>query len=157
MDQKSIEIRSFADRTRCKQHTGEFSRVQQHLAPETDINNIMSKYEKTGVIQHLNRYGGQYGDFGDIPQYQEGLNRVMAAEEMFMSLPSKIRDRFHNDPGNFIAFATDGDNLEEMRKMGLAPPAPLKEPVEERPSLGAKGDDKAAKQPKKPDPEPGDQ
>lgn len=131
------KIRSFQDRTPSRQHTGEFSRTQQSLAGETDINNIMSKYQKTGVIQHLNRYQGQYGEFGDVPAYKEGLERVMAAEEMFMSLPSTIRERFGNDPGKFIAFATEPNNIEELRKMGLAPKAPLEGAVERSPLGGA--------------------
>lgn len=81
----------------------------------------MAKYQKTGVLTHVNQYAGQYGDFSGVPDYKTGLERIQAADEMFMSLPAKIRDRFSNDPANFIAFATDEKNLEEMREMGLAP------------------------------------
>lgn len=151
MDSKTPKIRSFFDRQRTKQHTGEESRVQQHLAEETDINRIMAKYQKTGILTHVNRYAGEYGDFSGVPDYKEGLERIQAAEDMFMSLPSSIRDRFKNDPANFIEFATNSDNLEEMRKMGLAPPAP---PVVERPTLGAKGGAAPPEEEKKPQPKP---
>jgi len=118
-----MQIRKFGDRRPVRQHVGETSRVQQNLRDETDINRIMAKYERTGILTHVNRYAGEYGDFSGVPDYKSGVERVLAAEEMFMSLPAKIRDRFGNDPGNFIDFATDRGNIDEMRKMGLAPPA----------------------------------
>jgi len=124
-----MKILKFGDRNRTKQIVGEESRTQQHLAAETDVNAIMRKYEKTGVLTHVARYAGEYGDFSGVPDYQTGLNMVMAADEMFSSLPARIRDRFNNDPARFIAFATDAKNLEELQKMGLAPtPAPPPEP-----------------------------
>jgi len=53
---------------------------------ETDVNNIMRKYEKTGILTHVARYAGEYGDFSGVPDYKEGLERIMAANEMFDSL-----------------------------------------------------------------------
>lgn len=132
---------------RVKQHIGDRVLVQQHLRDETDINNIMRKYEKTGILTHVNQYAGQYGDFSGIPDYQTGLNRIRESQEMFMSLPASIRDKFNNDPGKFIEFATDKENLAEMQKMGLAPIPPS---VEERPTLGAEEGGK----PPKADPKP---
>lgn len=116
------EILKFGDRNRSQQPVGEKSMTQQNMAAETDINNIMAKYEKHQILTHINKYAGEYGDFSGVPDYREGLERIMAAEEMFQSLPAKIRDRFNNDPANFIEFATNGENLPELRKMGLAPP-----------------------------------
>jgi len=88
---------------------------------ETDVNNIMRKYEKTGILTHVARYAGEYGDFSGVPDYKEGLERIMAANEMFDSLPARLRDRFGNDPAKFIDFATNPENLDELRTMGLAP------------------------------------
>lgn len=118
---KNFEIRKFGQRKAVKQHVGEASLTQQHLAEETDINYILAKYQKTGVITHVAKFAGQYGDFSGVPDYKTGLEMVMAADDMFMSLPSSIRDRFGNDPAQFIAFATDEKNHDEMIKMGLAP------------------------------------
>ena len=114
-----------------KKHFDEHPRVQfntigeslTHQAPkdECDINNIMAKWERTGVLDHFNKHQGQYGDFTEIPtNYQESLNSVLLAEEMFNELPSKIRRKFANDPGNFLDFATDPENIDEMIKLGLA-------------------------------------
>lgn len=120
----AIKIVKFGERVRVRQHIGECSRVQQQFAQESDVNAIMRKYEKTGILTHVSRYAGEYGDFSGVPDYKAGLERVMAADEMFMSLPARIRDRFNNDPAKFIEFATNAENIDELRALGLAPELP---------------------------------
>jgi phage internal scaffolding protein len=97
------------------------SLAHQAMAPECDINTIMKRYERTGVLEHRNRFEATYSDFTNAPSdYQESMNAVLAAEEMFSSLPSKIRRRFHNDPGAFLDYVSNPDNLDEMIALGLA-------------------------------------
>lgn len=97
------------------------SRTHQSMSPECDINSIMKKYERTGILEHRNTFEGQYGDFTDAPSdYHESMNSVIAANEMFDTLPAKVRRRFHNDPGAFIDFVGNPDNQDEMIKLGLA-------------------------------------
>jgi len=112
------------------------SLTHQSMAPECDINTIMRKYERTGVLEHRNTYEGTYGDFSDAPSdYHESMNQVLAADEMFETLPAKIRRRFHNDPGVFLDFATNPENQDELIKLGLATarPEPLLEPIQPSP------------------------
>lgn len=116
-----MEIKKFGDRERSTINTGTHSHVQQNLMQETDINRIMAKYQKTGVLTHVNQNAGLYGDFSDVQDYKSGLERIMAADDLFLSLPATIRDRFKNDPAAFIDFALDPNNNDEMQKMGLAP------------------------------------
>jgi len=97
------------------------SLTHQSMAAECDINTIMKKYEKTGVLEHRNRFEGAYGDFSNVPEsYHESMNAVIAAEEMFSTLPARVRRRFHNDPGAFIDFATNPDHAQDMIDLGLA-------------------------------------
>lgn len=102
----------------------EESLTQQHMAAECDINTIMSRYQSTGEITHIAAQAGEYGDFSEVTDYKTGIERLLEADALFMELPSSIRDRFNNDPAAFIEFASDPKNIEEMRKMGLAPPLP---------------------------------
>jgi len=107
------------------------SMTHQSHKDECDINNIMRKFEKFGVLEHRNNYQGQYGDFTAVPQdYQEAINSVIAAQEMFLELPSKIRRRFGNDPGAFLDFASDPENQQSMVDMGLATPRVVEEKEE---------------------------
>lgn len=98
-----------------------FSRTKQSFKDECDVNLVMKRFERTGVLDHLNEFQGQYGDFTDVPQsYHEAVNQVMAAQDMFMTVPPRIRAMFENDPGQFLAFVQDPANLEEMVQLGLA-------------------------------------
>lgn len=95
------------------------SLTKRSFKNECDINIIMSKFEKTGLISHHNAQQGQYGNFIGAPDYHHAMNLIIQANEMFASLPSKIRARFNNDPSEFLSFAQDPENTEEMIKLGL--------------------------------------
>ena len=119
------EIYKDGDRNRITLDTGKESNVEQHHAKDVDINNIMAKYTRTGILEHQRTYNGNYGDFSADISYQEALNTVMLAQDMFMDLPAEVRRKFDNDPGAFLQWADDPENLEEMRELGLA-----REPLE---------------------------
>lgn len=93
--------------------------TKQAFRDESNINNIMAKYKTTGLIDHVSKHAGNYGDYTDVVDYQTAMNTVIAAQDMFMSIPSNIRARFGNDPGQFLEFVSNPDNREEMAKLGL--------------------------------------
>ncbi len=95
-------------------------RTKQSFKDETDINQILAKERKTGLITHVNRFQGQYADVTGAVDYQEALNAVADAREAFASVPAGIRAQFENDPGTFLKFVTDPTNAETMYDMGLA-------------------------------------
>lgn len=111
-------------------------------AAETDINNIMKKYEKTGVITHINEAIPQFGDVSKLGDYQACLHQVMQAEQLFSELPARVRERFLNDPAQFIAFMDDEKNLEEAIKLGLAIPKPSNQTPAPQKSNDDSNDDK---------------
>lgn len=98
--------------------------THQSFAKQTDINLIMARYQKTGIVEHLNVHNGEYGDYLSADDYHASVNAVLAAQDCFMSLPSSIRSRFENDPAKFLAFVDDPKNVDEMINMGLATARP---------------------------------
>lgn len=116
-----MEFRTMQDRQRTPTVPTGKSRTHQSFKAECDINNLMRRYEKTGILDHVNHVQGRYGDFTVVPDYQTALNRVSQANEMFMMLPARIRAEFQNDPGKFLAFAEDPENEPAMRELGLLP------------------------------------
>lgn len=98
----------------------EKSMTHQNFKDECDINKIMANFQKNGILPELIQSNPQFGDFSDLPTYQDSLNRVIFAQEQFAALPSQTRARFENDPSQFLAFANDPENIEEMISMGLA-------------------------------------
>ncbi len=98
------------------------SRTKQSFQDETDINTIMAKFERTGLLEHVNNFNGDYGDYTDVPtDYHAAMNQVIEADAMFQTIPAKIRAQFNNDPGTFLAFADDPQNEDQMRSLGLLP------------------------------------
>lgn len=103
----------------------EKSLTQQHLKDETNINRIMEKYERSGVITHLSSRIAQYGDFSNVGTFHQAMVKLQEAQNLFNDVPSEIRKKFDNDPAKFIEFCSDENNIEELREMGLAEPAPV--------------------------------
>ena len=135
----------FAEPVRVDQHVGEETMTQQHMAEQCDINAIMKRYEKTGLLEHVNQYQGEYGDFTVMPDFHTAMNKIRIAEEMFMTLPAKVREKFENDAGAFVEFATNEDNLDEMRELGLAPKAPPSEQPPQQAEKAKQSPEKAIK------------
>jgi len=94
------------------------ARTEQCHRDECDINKIIAKYDRTGVLNHVNDFEARYEDLTGL-DYQTMLNTVANANSMFEGLPSEIRNQFANDPANFISFMDDQNNNEQMYEMGL--------------------------------------
>lgn len=124
--------------------------AKQSFKKECDINHIMGRYAKGQVVDHLAKHEGQFG-FVPCFTFQEAMNAVRKAEEMFADLDSGIRKRFNNDPGQFLEFAQatneDGSlkNIDELRSLKLAPPAPKPEPTALEARVGELETDRAAR------------
>lgn len=102
--------------------------TQKSDARDADINFIMKKYQKTGLVPVTQRVA-RSGDFTSAPDFREACERINEANEAFRELPAKIRKQFGNDPAEFLDFVHNPENLEEMRRMGLAKPAPMPDPA----------------------------
>lgn len=96
--------------------------TQQADANELDINVIMKRYTQTGQLPRINSAQPQYGDFSEVGDYRACLDKVTKAREDFNALPSHVRKRFANDPAQFVEFASDPENAEELKKLGLTKP-----------------------------------
>lgn len=95
------------------------SMTQQIFKEECDINNILARFDEQTLAEHNAANPGGYGDYFDVQDYHTSLSQVRKAEEMFASLPSKIREQFANDVGLFIDFVADEENRERMLELGL--------------------------------------
>ncbi|WNK13306.1 MAG: internal scaffolding protein [Microvirus sp.] len=128
-------VRSGFDRVRLRTPVGGASLTKQAFKEECDINNIMKRFEKDGILAHYNQFQGDYGDFTSCPEYHEAQNKVMNANSMFLTLPAKVRERFSNDPARFLAFVSNPANRPGMVELGLlkaeavVPPVPPVPPV----------------------------
>lgn len=112
-------------RRRTTSNTVGDSLTKQCFKEQCDINRIVSKYEQTGLLEHLNQRPGFFEDLTNVPDYRSALNKVIQAKEAFGMLPARTRERFSNDPGEMLGFLEDPANKEEAIKLGL-----VKKPIE---------------------------
>lgn len=105
------------------------SLTKQSHKDECNINLIVAQYDRTGLITHTKENPGIYTDLQAVDFLQSQLI-VTQAKEMFQALPSKIRNKFQNDPAQFMDFMHDPDNKDEIYKLGLAenPKEPIPDP-----------------------------
>jgi phage internal scaffolding protein len=96
------------------------SKTKQSEKQSCDINYIINRYQKTGELPLYQRTP-IYGDFADVPTYQESLNVLRDAHEQFDNLPAKVREKFKNNPERFLEFVSDESNKPAMMEMGLIP------------------------------------
>lgn len=96
-------------------------RTKQSFKDECDINRIMRQFQQTGVVRHLNEARAQYADVSELTDYADALSVVRRAEEMFMSLPSKVRRVFNDDPAAFLDAAHDPAKRDQLVEAGLIP------------------------------------
>ncbi|AZL82833.1 internal scaffolding protein [Apis mellifera associated microvirus 14] len=110
----------------------EDSRTKQEFKDEADINKIVERFGLTGELPQNLRMPIS-GDFTGLGDYHEAMNLVLQAQEEFDKLPAKVRERFGNDAGAFIAWAEREDNLEEAKLLGIAREEKAKpQPIEVR-------------------------
>lgn len=93
--------------------------TKQSFKEECDINTIMARYQSTGEMPVLNVVAPQYLDVTEGFDFQSMQDQVIEARSLFMQLPSLLRNRFANDPAEFLAYVADPSNHEEMFKLGL--------------------------------------
>jgi phage internal scaffolding protein len=136
MSEQFVNIRSrFDARIAVPKVFAKPSLAKQAFKDECDVNKIMRKFEKTGLIAHMNKYQGNYADLPDAGDLQDAMNTILVAQQMFDALPAKVRKEFDNDPSAFLNFAQDPANYDEMVELGLA--KPKAEAAEPAPAVAA--------------------
>lgn len=98
------------------------SMTHQSFKDECNINNIMKKYERTGQLTHVRNSEGVFGDFTNVEDYQVNLNKIILAEEAFMTLPAHLRKQFNNSPQELLEFLHDDSNRAEAERLGFTKP-----------------------------------
>jgi len=94
--------------------------TKQSFKKACDINQIMLRYQKTGIVDHVAKHGASYLDL-DGSTYLEHMNVVANAQTMFEELPSKARTYFDHDPVKFLDYVSSGKaTAETLTELGLA-------------------------------------
>lgn len=128
----------FDDSIRC------CSRTKQSFAKEADINHIMARYMKTGILVDPALAGSarrpMYGDFTSSSDFLEIQNSLARVRSVFDQLPASVRAEFSNDAALMLDFISDPANLDRAISLGLLAESdrPSK-PLSPAPGQGATG------------------
>lgn len=109
--------------------------TRSEFADDCDINMIMSRYVRTGVLDHLNNASALFADVSALGDYTTLASSLESAQEAFMQLPAAIRKAMGNDPANFESFVSDSSNNELLKMHGLIVPAVTPEIEIESPEI----------------------
>lgn len=96
--------------------------TEQSHREELNINNILAKFQRTGVVDHVKEHGPQYADVPAI-DYREAMEIVTSSNSMFNELPARARAYFDNDPAKFLESVQNPDtDLNKLHEIGLLRP-----------------------------------
>ncbi len=98
-------------------------RTKQAFKNETDINQILKRAQKSGMISHLNKHEARYGDFANFDFFDAQL-QLAAGATIFADLPVELRREFNQSPGEFFEYVNDPANVGRLNDLlpGLAEP-----------------------------------
>lgn len=77
------------------------AQADQSFKESSDINNIIQKAQRTGVLSHVNKNAQFYEDLTDF-DYEGSKNKIAEANSAFYDLDADIRAEFNNNPGQFL-------------------------------------------------------
>lgn len=110
------------------------TRTHQSFKQDADVNNILTKYKKTGFLVDPSLVNTarvpKFGDFSDLGDFSTVMNRVKEAEASFIRLPARVRAKFDNDLQKAVEFIADPRNVQEAVDLGLLPAELLPVPVD---------------------------
>lgn len=91
-------------------------RTEQNHARSCDINTIMARYVKTGVIDHINKHSAKYGDVSGA-DFTAAQLLVAEQKTVFEELPAYAREHFDNDVATYLEALQTDEGLEELRSV----------------------------------------
>ncbi len=120
-----MTVRSaYGPKTKVRVTFTEPTMTKQSFKDECNINNIMARYQQTGIVNHFNKHAAQYKDTTG-PLFTESQQIVANARSMFEELPSKVRRNFHNNPVEFLDFVNNPElTKQQLTDAGLAESPP---------------------------------
>lgn len=119
---KSKRLTMEKKRKRVQKSFNEVGRTKPEFADSCNINKMLKRYRKTGVIRvAINE--PVYGDFTGPSDLTDALEVISNAKSSFESIPAAVRKRFNNDMYQFMGFMEKASK-EELLELGLAKAEP---------------------------------
>lgn len=98
-------------------------RAKQAFKDSCDINRILHRAGVANTMSHLDRFGGEYGDFSGLDFFETQVT-LARGQQIFEQLPAEVRREFRGEPGHFFEYVNDPANADRLAELlpGLAEP-----------------------------------
>lgn len=94
-----------------------------------DVNRIMNHYLRYGVVPDgVTVKTPKFGDFSNIPTFQDAQNMMRQAEDVFLRVPIEIRRACDHNAAKVMDFLNDPNNKDVLKKYGMLKPEPVEKP-----------------------------
>lgn len=141
----SVVIEKRANGTRRVKHVcSKVKLTDQSDAAAADINNIMKKYQQTGVLPQVKAGLARYVDNTQLVSLEVAHDMVQNAKALFMELPSQVRKLMDNDPTKLVDFINDKENEDICYKYGILEKVESKQEVSADPPAAASQENASA-------------
>lgn len=94
------------------------SKAEQSYRDECDINAMIARFARGALPPPPDSFPTP-PDFDSVFDFHSAMNQLRAGREAFDRLPSKVRARFQNDPGQYLDFIAREENLFEAESLGI--------------------------------------
>ena len=93
--------------------------TEQNTKDDADINLVLQRYDRDGVITHTSTRKGTYDDIPSI-DFQQAQEIIANANSMFEQFPAHVRAEFDNSPEKFLKAAEDPSKKDLFVELGLS-------------------------------------
>ncbi len=91
-------------------------RTKQSQRDECDINKLLERYQRDASLGHLEKYGGEYGNYADY-DFENHVTKIAEMNTIFEQLPAEVKKDFGQNTGRFFEYVTDPENREKLAEL----------------------------------------
>lgn len=93
--------------------------AKQSMREECDVNLIVQRFQKTGLISHLADGVPSFVDVSELGDFRSVLEHCRSVEAYFQGLPAKVRAVFSNDSRSFMDYLEGNPGVGDLEELGL--------------------------------------
>ncbi len=91
-------------------------RTKQSQRHECDINMLLERYQRDASLGHLEKYGGQYGNYADY-DFENHVTKIAEMNTIFEQLPAEVKKDFGQSTNKFFEFVTNPENQGKLAEL----------------------------------------
>ncbi len=91
-------------------------KTKQSQKDECDINMLLERYQRNASLGHLEKYGGQYGNYAEY-DFENHVTKIAEMNTIFEQLPAEVKKDFGQSTNKFFEFVTNPENAERLPEL----------------------------------------